>query len=284
MRILVTGARGMLGRDLCPLLRERQHEVIEWDLPDHDITAVSSTISEVTKLKPNAIFHLAAYTDVDGSEKNRAEAYKVNTLGTWTVALAARDSKADLIYISSDYVFDGAKQAPYIENDGTRPLNYYGATKLLGEQAIARDARKHFICRTSWLFGPHGRNFVDTILRLAKEKETIEVVEDQRGSPTFTQDLATALVMLPGSRQYGVYHVSNSGTCTWFEFAREVVRLAGLKTVVKPTTSDKYVRPARRPGYSVLDNGLFEARFKHHLRPWQEALRDFLKQRGALAE
>ena len=266
MRILVTGARGMLGRDLCPLLRERQHEVIEWDLPDHDITAVSSTISEVTKLKPNAIFHLAACTDVDGSEKNRAEAYKVNTLGTWTVALAARDSKADLIYISTDYVFDGAKQAPYIENDGTRPLNYYGATKLLGEQAIVRDARKHYICRTSWLFGPHGRNFVDTILRLAKEKETIEVVEDQRGSPTFTQDLATALVMLPGSRQYGVYHVSNSGICTWFEFAREIIRMAGLKTVVKPTTSDKYVRPARRPGYSVLDNGLFEARFKHRLR------------------
>jgi dTDP-4-dehydrorhamnose reductase len=284
MRILVTGARGMLGRDLCPLLRERQHEVIEWDLPDHDITVVSSTISEVTKLKPNAIFHLAAYTDVDGCENNRAEAYKVNTLGTWTVALAARDSKADLIYISTDYVFDGAKRAPYIENDQTRPLNYYGATKLLGEQAVVRDVRRHYICRTSWLFGAHGRNFVDTILRLAKEKDTIEVVEDQRGSPTCTRDLAPALALLPGSKQYGIYHVSNSETCTWFEFAREIVRLAGLKTVVKPTTSDKLVRPAKRPGFSALDNGLFETRFKHHLRPWPEALRDFLRQRGALAE
>jgi dTDP-4-dehydrorhamnose reductase len=284
MRILVTGARGMLGRDLCPHLREQKHEVIEWDLPDHDITVVASTISEVTKMKPNAIFHLAAYTDVDGSEKNRPEAYKVNTLGAWTVALAARDSKADLIYVSTDYVFDGVKQAPYIENDQTRPLNYYGATKLLGEQAILRDARKHFICRTSWLFGAHGRNFVDTILRLAKEKDAIDVVEDQRGSPTYTRDLAGALALLPGSKQYGIYHVSNSGTCTWFEFAREIIRMAGLKTVVKPTTSDKYVRPARRPGYSVLDNGLFEIRFKHHLRPWQEALRDFLKQRGALKE
>ena len=284
MRILVTGARGMLGRDLCPYLREQKHEVIEWDLPDHDITVVASTISEVTKMKPNAIYHLAAYTDVDGSEKNRAEAYKVNTLGAWTVALAARDSKADLVYISTDYVFDGAKQAPYLENDKTNPLNYYGASKLLGEQAILRDVKRYYICRTSWLFGAHGRNFVDTILRLAKEKDTIEVVEDQRGSPTYTRDLAQALALLPGSKRHGIYHVSNSGTCTWFEFAREIIRIAGLKTVVKPTTSDKYVRPARRPGYSVLDNGLFEAKFKHHLRPWQEALRDFLKQRGALKE
>jgi dTDP-4-dehydrorhamnose reductase len=284
MRILVTGARGMLGRDLCPFLRDKGHEVIEWDLPQQDITEVTPTIAEAVKMKPAAIYHLAAVTDVDGCEKNRAEAYKVNTLGTWTMALAARDSKAELVYISTDYVFDGAKKNPYLENDKPNPLNYYGSTKLLGEQTVMRDIKNFYICRTSWLFGAHGRNFVDTILKAAREKPALDVVDDQEGSPTFTQDLVPALALLPGSKKYGIYNVSNAGTCTWFKFAREIVRLAGLEAEVRPTTSDKYLRPARRPAYSVLDNWYFQSRFDYRLRTWQEALHEFLKQRGALKD
>jgi dTDP-4-dehydrorhamnose reductase len=284
MRILVTGARGMLGRDLCPLLREKGHDVTEWDLPQRDITEVTPTIAEAVKLKPAAIYHLAAITDVDDCEKNRAEAYKVNTLGAWTMALAARDSKAELVYISTDYIFDGAKKHPYLENDKPNPINYYGSTKLLGEQAVMRDIKNFYICRTSWMFGAHGKNFVDTILRLAKEKGSVDVVTDQLGSPTYTRDLAVALALLPGSKKYGVYNISNAGSCTWYDFAREIVRRAGLEAEVKPTTSDKYVRPARRPAYSALDNWFFQSRFDHRLRPWQEALQDFLKQRGALKE
>jgi dTDP-4-dehydrorhamnose reductase len=282
MSILVTGAKGMLGFDLCNYLREQRHEVIEWDLPEHDITDVNTSIAEARRLKLDTIFHLAAYTDVDGSQSHRAEAYKVNTLGAWTMAIAARDAGAALVYMSTDYIFDGAKMSPYIENDKARPPNYYGTTKLLGEQAIQRDARRHFICRTSWLFGRHGRNFVDTIIRLAQEKESIDVVEDQRGSPTYTKDLMRALALFIGSKDYGTYHVTNSGDCTWFQFAQEIVRLTGLKAKVNPTTSDKYVRPARRPANSVLDNGLFQARYEYVMPTWQEALKAYLSERGML--
>jgi dTDP-4-dehydrorhamnose reductase len=282
MSILVTGARGMLGFDLCNLLRTQGHQVVEWDLPERDVSDVTPTITEVKRLKPKTIFHLAAYTDVDGAEQHRADAYRINTMGTWTMAIAARDSGAELVFISTDYVFDGAKRAPYLENDKPNPLNYYGTTKLLGEQAVEKDVRRHYICRTSWLYGRHGRSFVDTIIGLAREKDCLEVVGDQQGSPTYTRDLASALTLLIGSKRYGTYHVSNSETCTWYQFAQEIVRQAGLGVQVRSTTSNQSVRPARRPGFSVLDNGLFQTQFGHTLRPWNEALRDYLKERGLL--
>ena len=258
-----------------PVSAEKSHEVIEWDLPQHDITDVTPTIAEAVKLKPAVIYHLAAITDVDGCEKNRAEAYKVNTLGTWTVALAARDSKAELVYLSTDYIFDGAKKNPYLENDKPNPLNYYGSTKLLGEQTVMRDIKSFYICRTSWLFGPHGRNFVNTILRLAKERPSLDVVDDQEGSPTYTSDLVPALALLPDSKKYGIYNISNAETCTWFKFASEIVRLAGLQDRGQTDDLGQIRPPARRPAYSALDNWYFQSRFDHRLRPWQEALRDF---------
>jgi dTDP-4-dehydrorhamnose reductase len=282
MSILVTGARGMLGFDLCNYLRSTGLQVTEWDLPNHDVTDVTPTIQAVTKLKPKTIFHLAAMTDVDACEEKRAEAYKVNTLGAWTMAIAARDSGADLVYLSTDYVFDGAKKYPYLENDKPNPLNYYGTTKLLGEQAIARDAKRHFICRTSWLFGPAGRNFVDTIEKLARGEGSVEVVTDQRGAPTYTKDLAPALAQFIGNRQYGTYHITNSGACTWYQFACEIVRLAGLDVRVIPVTSDRTSRRAKRPAYSVLDNGYYQSRFGYVLHSWQEALRAHLKERNLL--
>jgi dTDP-4-dehydrorhamnose reductase len=282
MAILVTGARGMLGFDLCNSLRMHGHQVVEWDLPEHDITDVHPTISDVVKLKPEAIFHLAAFTDVDGAEAHRAEAYKVNTMGTWTIAIAARDSGAELVYVSTDYVFDGTKETPYVENDKTNPLNYYGMTKLLGEHAVVRETKKHYICRTSWLYGKHGRNFVDTIVRLARLKPCLEVVNDQHGAPTYTRDLAPALLEFIGSRRYGIYHLTNSGQCTWFDFAREIVGRAGLMAEVKPTTSDRYVRPAKRPPFSKLDTGLYEITFQRVVRPWQEGLQAYLEEQGLL--
>ena len=282
MAILVTGAKGMLGRDLCNYLRTHDHKVIEWDLPDHDITNVNPTISEIVRLKPETIFHLAAFTNVDGAEEQRSEAYKVNTMGAWTVAIGARDSGAELIYLSTDYVFDGAKAGPYVESDKTNPVNYYGMTKLLGEHAVIRETRKHYICRTSWLYGRHGRNFVDTIIGLAREKEFIEVVNDQQGAPTYTRDLVPALAEFIGSHKHGIYHVTNSGVCSWFDFAREVVRRAGLKTQVRPTTSDRYVRPAKRPAFSKLDTSLYELTFQRVVRPWQEGLQAYLEERNWL--
>lgn len=282
MSVLVTGAKGMLGFDLCNYLRERGHSVVEWDLPEHDITDVTVTIREITKLRPKTIFHLAAYTNVDACEEHRADAYKVNTMGAWTMAIAARDSGADLVFTSTDYVFDGKGSRPYVETDKTGPASYYGVTKLLGEQAVERDCRQRSICRTSWLFGVHGKNFVDTILRLAQEKPVLQVVNDQRGSPTYTKDLCLALEKFAGAHQYGIFHVSNSGECTWFDFAVEIVRLAGLSARVEPTTSDKYVRPAKRPAYSVLDNSKYRLQFGFTMPAWQEALRGYLRERGML--
>ncbi|MEO0108382.1 MAG: dTDP-4-dehydrorhamnose reductase [candidate division WOR-3 bacterium] len=281
-RILVTGARGMLGSQLCPQLRECGHEVIEWDLPEFDVTDVNRAIRGAVELRPSMIFHLAAYTDVDRAEEERALAYKVNTMGTWTMAIAARDSGATLIYLSTDYVFDGEKRSPYVEADPPHPINYYGLTKLLGEQAVERYLRHYFICRTSWLFGAGGRNFVDTILTLARERDRLDVVNDQAGSPTWTDDLSRALCQLAGSQQYGVYHITNSDVCTWFEFAREILLQAGLDVPLFPTTQEKYVRPARRPSYSVLDNSRFQATFGIVLPSWKEALRGYLTNMGVV--
>jgi dTDP-4-dehydrorhamnose reductase len=198
------------------------------------------------------------------------------------VAIGARDTGAELISISTDYVFDGSKPAPYVETDRVNPINYYGQTKLLGEQAVERDVKSRYICRTSWLFGAHGKNFVDTILRLAREKDTLDVVDDQHGSPTYTKDFCVALELLIGSRHYGTYHISNSDSCTWFQFAQEIVLLAGLGAKVNPTTSDKFVRPAKRPENSVLDNSKFQGRFNFVMPSWKDALKRYLKERGML--
>lgn len=269
----------MLGFALCQCLRDSGYQVIEWDLPEHDVSNVTPTIREVIRLKPRTIFHLAAVTDVDACEKHQAEAYRHNTLATWTMAIAARDSGAELVYLSTDYVFDGTKRSPYQENDAPHPVNYYGRTKLLGEQVVIKDVRRRYICRSSWLFGAHGRNFVDTIIRTAAQQPVIEVVDDQQGSPTYTGDLAGALVKLIDSRRYGIYHITNTGSCTWFQLARAVVEIVGLKTEIRPISSKQSGRQAIRPAYSVLDNRLFQLTFGYQLRPWREALVEYLRRR-----
>lgn len=276
MKIAVTGAKGMLGTDFCAYLKYNNIIPIEWDLPEMDITDVNQTIKDITRAKPNIICHFAAYTNVDGAETNKSQAYAVNTLGTWAVAIAVKEIKAKLLYMSTDYVFDGKKENGYLESDTPNPINYYGQTKFLGEKLIKEHLKKYFIVRTSWLFGKHGKNFVSTILNMAKEKEYLEVVSDQIGSPTYTRDLCEPLYKLINTEHYGIYHLTNAGICSWYKFACAIIKEAGLNNQVLPVTSDKINRPAKRPLCSELRNFNYENLFLETLRPWEQALKDFL--------
>lgn len=267
----------MLGTDLCALLRTNNIEVLEWDLPCHDITDVKKTIAQIKRLVPDRIIHLAAYTDVDGCEKEKAKAYAVNVQGTWAVVIGAKEADIPLLLISTDYVFDGEKEKPYLEDDSTNPINYYGLTKVQSEQIVKSKLKKFFIVRTSWLFGKAGKNFIQTILEIAKEKETIEVVNDQQGSPTYTVDLAHAVFKVIQSDFWGIYHITNTGVCSWFEFAQEIIKQVGLKNKVVPITSNQLKRVAKRPKLSTLNNHNYIKTFDEFLRPWREALAQYLK-------
>jgi len=277
VKILVTGARGMLGTDLCDVL-SGEHDVTGVDLEDFDISSASRTREEIGKIAPKLVIHCAAYTDVDRSESEPEEAFRINAEGTHNVALACRDVESTLVYLSTDYIFDGKAERPYVETDTPRPLNVYGASKLEGERFVQELVSNHFIVRTSWLFGLHGRNFVDTIIRLGQDKRVIEVVDDQVGCPTFTRDLCLALSSIAGSSEYGTYHVCNAGHCSWFEFAQKIIELWGSSEVtVAPTKSVRSGRAARRPAYSVLDTSLFQRKFDFSLRDWKEALIEYIE-------
>jgi len=212
---------------------------------------------------------------VDGCEKNQALAWKVNSNGTRNISLAAEELNAKLFYISTDYVFDGLENEPYSESDEPNPLNVYGKTKLSGEDFIQDICSKHFIIRTSWLYSKTGRNFVNTILELAKVKEELRVVNDQIGSPTYAMDLANVVKELIPIEKYGTYHASGEGKCSWYEFAIEILRLRGIQIKVVPVTSDEIPRPATRPNYSVLRNSRL-GDLGIAIRPWQYAIREFL--------
>ncbi|MGD9695725.1 MAG: dTDP-4-dehydrorhamnose reductase [Thermoleophilia bacterium] len=273
MRVFVTGAAGMLGRDLVDLLAGR-HEVTAVDL-DVDVTDAAAVRAAVARARPQAIFHLAAWTDVDGAEEHEERARAVNATGTANVADAAREAGAALVVPSTDYVFDGASGAAYAEDDPTGPLGAYGRTKLEGErEALARHPAGTRIARTAWLYGGGGRNFVDTMRALGAERDEVTVVDDQEGSPTWTRDLAPALealVDLPA----GVYHTAGGGSVTWAGFARAVFEEAGLDCRVVPVTTAQLGRPAPRPAHSPLAVTRPGA---PRLRPWREALRDYLKE------
>ncbi len=272
----MTGARGLLGTELTGFLRDRDEEVQGWDLPEHDVTDIDRFIGNVHSFGPDVLFHLAAWTDVDACEKDKARATVVNFQGTWAAALAAAELGCKLVYLSTDYVFDGRLGRPYRESDKPNPLSVYGRTKLMGEQAAGRDCKRSFIVRTSWLFGRSGRNFVDTIREKCTQDSKIEVVSDQVGSPTWARDLCRPLWELARSESYGTYHLTNAGQCSWFELAAEVVRLLGSNCRIEPVTTEWIGRPAPRPHFSVLDNRAFRTRFGKELRPWQEALRAYL--------
>ncbi len=271
----MTGARGMLGQALRPNL-ETEHEVLGVDIQDFDI-AGRECPERIVELRPQAVMHLAAMTDVDGCERDPQRAMAINGHGTRQVAEACRHLGIPLLYISTDFVFDGAKRTPYVEDDPPHPLGHYGRSKLAGEKAVSELLSRYFIVRTSWLFGPGGKNFVATVLRRAQETGGVRVVADQTGSPTYTRDLAWALARLVASDRYGIYHLTNSGCCTWYQLAAEAVRMAGIQAEVTPISSSEYPTPTKRPDYSVLENARWQREFGRPLRPWTEALKDYIE-------
>lgn len=274
VKVLITGSEGQLGRDLVRVLSD-EHELFPFDL-DMDVTDFDGTMKTVTTISPDVVIHAAAYTDVDGCELDADLAYKVNALGTQNVALACQKCGAAALYVSTDFVFDGKKGEPYLEFDEPNPLSVYGRSKLAGERYVASLLDRYYITRTAWLFGKHGRNFVKTILKLAEEREELTVVGDQVGSPTYSLDLAKTIAELIKTGWYGLYHTTNSGSCSWFEFAKKILEYAGKRGVkVSPITSEELNRPAPRPAYSVLRNYCLELRGIQPLRHYEEALRDY---------
>lgn len=276
MRVLVTGAGGMLGRDVVEELENQGYEVIPLTHVALDITNGKVVKEAILQHKPEAVINCAAYTKVDQAEEEYQKALEVNALGVRNLALACRETGAVLVHISTDYVFDGSRQKPWGIYDQRNPLNAYGQSKYLGERFLETIAPKYFLVRTSRLFGEHGPNFVEAILKLARERETLTVVDDQWGCPTYTRDLARALADLLASGCYGVYHITNRGATTWYHFAREILAVAGLNTPVKPITSAEFPRPARRPAYSVLDPFPLEKTIGYLLPPWPDALKRYL--------
>ena len=255
MRFAITGAAGMLGQDLVDAVRGAGHEAFAFTRADLDITDEVAVRRVVRRTDPDVVVNCAAWTDVDGAERDEAGALAVNGTGTGHLGRAAVASSAWIIHVSSDYVFDGRKHSPYVESDPVGPVSAYGRSKLEGERLLASEAPgRHTIVRSSWLFGARGPCFPATILRLAAERDELQVVDDQVGCPTFTVDLAEALVELGAreSRPSGVLHVAGGGSCSWYEFAQEIVASAGLACQVRPCSTAEMPRPATRPAYSVL--------------------------------
>lgn len=290
---LITGATGQLGRDLVAQM-EVDFEVTGVGGSDFDITDQTETEEFITELQPDIIIHSAAYTDVDGCEKNEDKAFRVNGLGARNVAIAARKVGARLVYISTDYVFDGEKDDLYREYDKTNPQSIYGNSKLLGEQFVREQIPEHYICRIAWLYGQHGDNFVKTMVKLAEEKEEISVVNDQFGNPTWTQNVARQIKKLITTNAFGTYHCTSQGVCSWYQFAIKVFEEAGYrldnlrtdgvnivnnkgkKTLVKPVPSEQFNRPAPRPENSDLENYMLQLQDLDIMPRWEESLKEFL--------
>ena len=274
MRILITGASGMLGHDLQRTLKN--HELILCNSKNLDITNKNLVSETINEMKPDILINSAAYTNVDDCETNYEEAHKVNALGPKNLANVCKDLKIPLVHISTDYVFDGKKTEPLKENDNLGPQTAYGKTKLEGEQFIQKILDEYFIIRTAWLYGCDGNNFVKTMLNLSKSHNEITVVNDQIGSPTFTYDLAKGISEIIKTDKYGVYHLTNSGSCSWYEFSKEIFRLTNKNVKVIPVTTEEFPRPAPRPKYSVLNNDKWIKQGFKPLRDYKEALKEYL--------
>lgn len=276
-RLLVTGAAGMLGRATVEAATAAGHDVVATDRDELDITDPVAVREAFARHRPEAVVNCAAWTDVDGAEADEGGAMILNAEAPGHLAHEATATGARLVHVSTDYVFDGAKSEPWVESDPVGPLNAYGRTKLAGEGRVLAAGGDHAIVRTAWLYGAGGANFVDTMLRLAGERDEVSVVTDQVGRPTWTGHLGAALVDVaarPGLS--GVLHAAGDGACSWFDFAREIFGRAGVACRVQPTTSDAFPRPARRPAYSVLGT---ERDAGVHLPPWEDGLDAYLQQR-----
>jgi len=268
MRVLVLGAGGMLGHDVVRLAGD---DAVALDRAACDVTDRDAVGAAVERARPDSVLNCAAWTDVDGAEGEPEQALEVNGRGAANVAEAAAEAGARVVYVSTDYVFDGTKREPYLESDPTGPLSSYGRSKLAGEQATAAANSRHFVVRSSWLFGEHGKNFVATML--ASDRDELRVVDDQVGCPTYTAHLAEGILRLVRGEDYGIHHMAGGGQCSWFEFARAIFERAGLEKRLEPCTSDEFPRPAPRPAWSVLRS---ERPGAIELPPWEAGLDAYL--------
>lgn len=288
MKIVVTGAKGQLANEIINILKSGQSEIgrtsyeydnnecVAVDIDELDITDSNAVDNFVLSEVPDIVINCAAATNVDGCETNFELALKVNAIGPRNLARACNKSGAKLVHISTDYVFGGTGTTPYSEWDLPNPQSIYGKSKLLGENYVREQISEYFIVRTSWLYGYNGNNFVKTMIKLGHEKDEIKVVNDQRGNPTNANDLAHHILKIALSDEYGIYHCTGTGECSWFEFSKEIMRLASLSCKILPCTTDEFPRPAKRPAFSSLNNLMLKTTFGDEMREWKIALKEYI--------
>lgn len=277
MKVLVTGVKGQLGYDVVNELEKRGHTAIGTDVEEMDITDDGKVREVLSAEKPDAVIHCAAYTAVDAAEDNVELCRKINAEGTENIAKACKELGCKMLYVSTDYVFNGEGERPWEPDDEREPLNVYGQTKYEGELAVEKYVEKFFIVRIAWVFGINGKNFIKTMLRLGEDHDELTVVADQIGSPTYTYDLARLLVDMIGSEKYGRYHATNEGLCSWYDFAVEIFRQAGMDVRVRPVTSEEYPAKAKRPHNSRMDKAKLEENGFERLPDWKDALGRYLR-------
>ena len=289
MKILITGSKGQLGNELQSIMKTgkaeigvvsdtiKNSEVMAWDIDELDITKLDEVKAKLKEVNPDVVINCAAATNVDGCESNEDFAFKVNSVGPRNLAIACEAINAKLVQVSTDYVFSGKGNSPLKEYEPTAPNSVYGKTKLLGENYVKEFSSKYFIVRTAWLYGYVGHNFVYTMQKLGKEKDTITVVNDQRGNPTNANDLAYHILKLIETEEYGIYHCTGKGECSWYDFAKRIIELSGEKCDVKSCTSEEYNAAAKRPEYSSLDNMMLRNTVGDEMRDWQDAIKSFME-------
>lgn len=280
MKVLVTGVKGQLGHDVVKELLSRSHQAIGVDIEEMDITDAEKVRKVIGEAGCDAVIHCAAYTAVDAAEDNEALCRRINARGTENIARVCQEQNISMMYLSTDYVFSGDGERPWKPDDKRQPLNVYGQTKYEGELAIQEYLDRYFIIRISWVFGLNGGNFIKTMLNLGKTRDVITVVNDQVGSPTYTKDLAVLMVDMIESEKYGIYHASNEGFCSWYEFANEIFKQAGISVTVKPVTSDEYPSKAKRPSNSRMDKTKLDDNGFKRLPDWKDALSRYLQELG----
>jgi len=277
MKILITGANGQLGRELTKQYQNKDVELLLTDVADLDITNLDMVYNYFKKNKPDVVINCAAHTQVDKCETDIDNAFKINAIGPRNLAQAAFSVGAEIVQISTDYVFNGLGNVQIKEFDETSPETVYGDTKLIGEKLVKELNPKHYIVRTAWLYGD-GNNFVKTMIDLSKNNKTLKVVSDQIGSPTSTVDLSNVIIKLVEDKNYGIYHCTCKGECSWYDFAKKIFNLLHIDIEVLPCTTEEFPRPAKRPKYSVLRNYMLECTTGDITRPWEEALAEYLKE------
>lgn len=289
MKILITGAKGQLGTEIAkcfergftelgtPDVLKDKNELRLVDIDELDISDITAVTELITREKFDAVINCAAYTNVNKCETERELAFKANAIGPRNLAIAAEKAGAKLVHVSTDYVFAGNGTVPYVEWDICAPQSAYGKTKYLGEEYVKQFSSRYFIVRTAWLYGYYGGNFVKTMRKIATEKGACKVVCDQRGNPTNAADLAHHILKLLTTEEYGVYHGTGTGECSWFEFTQKIVEFSNIDATVSPCTTEEFPTPAKRPAYSSLENMMFKATVGDEFRPWEEALQCFIK-------